>query len=115
MRQPAYTLTAAGREVVLGAIRDVCAYRDWRLAAANVRSTHVHVVVDGSAVPEQMLHDFKAYSSRALNRLESTPRTRWTRHGSTRWLNTPATISAAMHYVLEEQGPSMAVFPATAP
>jgi hypothetical protein len=33
--------------VVLNAIRETCAFRDWTPLAVHVRSTHVHVVVDG--------------------------------------------------------------------
>src|ERR1700733_11316002 len=33
--------------LVLSAIRETCAFRHWTLLAAHVRSTHVHLVVDG--------------------------------------------------------------------
>lgn len=58
------------------------------------------------------MNDFKVYASRSLNRLEldSPNRKRWARHGSTRWLWKPESVSAAINYVLEEQGQPMAVF-----
>ena len=37
-------------------------------------------------------------------------RRRWARHGSTRYLWTSAAVSAAIHYVVREQGDAMAVF-----
>jgi hypothetical protein len=56
--------------------------------------------------------DFKAYASRRLNRmnLDAPNRKRWARHGSTRWLWQPQHVSAAMQYVVIEQGEPMSVF-----
>jgi len=34
---------------------------------------------------------------------------RWARHGSTRWLFAPENVTAAIEYVVREQGDSMAV------
>ena len=58
------------------------------------------------------MSDFKAYASRHLNRmrLDELNRKRWARHGSTRWLWKPQHISAAMQYVVSEQGNPMSVF-----
>jgi REP element-mobilizing transposase RayT len=112
MKQPPFALSESARPIVLDAIIDVCRHRGWRLFAAHVRSTHIHVVVSGDARPERMMCDFKLYASRVLNRLapDAVPRTYWTRHGSTRWINTPAGLQAAVHYVVEAQGPPMALY-----
>ena len=58
------------------------------------------------------MSDFKAYASRRLNRLrlDELNRKRWARHGSTRWLWKPQHVSAAMQYVLAEQGEAMSAF-----
>lgn len=111
MDQPAYQLDAERREVVLKAIREVCAHRGWLLLAAHVRMTHVHVVVDAAAPPEKVMNDFKAYASLALNEagLDRRDRKRWARHGSTRYLRTPEELRAVVHYVVSEQGEAMAV------
>jgi hypothetical protein len=53
--------------LVLSAIRKTCAFRHWTLLAAHIRSTHVHLVVDGSMEASCAIRDFKAYASRALN------------------------------------------------
>ena len=60
------------------------------------------------------MHDFKTYASRRLNRmgLEEPDRKRWARHGSTRWLWKPQHVSAAIQYVVAEQGDAMSVFEA---
>jgi hypothetical protein len=56
--------------------------------------------------------DFKAYASRHLNgmRLDEPKRKRWAHHGSTRWLWKPQYVSAAVQYVVAEQGEAMSVF-----
>src|SRR5262249_2529101 len=35
-----------------------------------MRTNHVHIIVDAEAPPEKIMNDFKAYASRALNRIE---------------------------------------------
>ncbi len=91
-----------------------CVYRGWSLLAAHVRSNHVHTVVEAEAPPERIMNDFKAYASRRLNRmgLEEPGRKRWARHGSTRWLWKPQHVSAAIQYILAEQGETPSAFEA---
>jgi REP element-mobilizing transposase RayT len=112
MDQAPYSLDEVRRHAVLAAIQEVCAHRGWYLLAAHVRATHVHTVVEAEVPPERVMDGFKAYASRCLNRmgLDSRNRKRWTRHGSTRWLWKPQHISAAIQYVVAEQGEAMAVF-----
>jgi REP element-mobilizing transposase RayT len=114
MGQPPYELDHDRRNAVLEAIQQVCSYRDWCLLAAHVRSTHVHAVVEAEVEPEQVMHAFKAYASRRLNGMgmDEPDRKRWARHGSTRWLWKPEHVSAAMQYVVSEQGEAMSVFEA---
>jgi REP element-mobilizing transposase RayT len=112
MDQAPYHLDQVRRNAVLAAIQEVCTHRGWRLLAAHVRTTHVHTVVEAEVPPERIMGDLKSYASRCLNRmgLDNPDRKRWTRHGSTRWLWKPHHISAAVEYVLAEQGEAMAVF-----
>ena len=112
MGQEPYELDAPRRQIVLGAIREVCSYRHWRLLAVHVRARHVHVVVQAAANPERVMNDFKAYASRALNAagLDPSERKRWTRHGSTRYLWTPQRVDECVHYTLHEQGEPMAAY-----
>jgi hypothetical protein len=95
--------------MVLEALREVCIVRDWQLIAAHVRSTHVHCVIGGVEQPNRAVADFKAYASRALNKAEGY-RKRWAREGSTRRLPNPASIDAAVRYVVDGQGEAMAVY-----
>ena len=47
--------------------------------------------------------------------LDGPARKRWVRHGSTRWLWKRENVSAAIRYVVDEQGDPMAVFEAIVP
>jgi REP element-mobilizing transposase RayT len=117
MDQEPYNLDQIRREGVLEGIQEVCGRRGWNLLAAHVRSNHVHTVVEAEAPPERVMHDFKSYASLRLNRmkLDEPGRKRWARHGSTRWLWKPQHVSAAMRYVVGEQGDAMSVFEAHEP
>jgi REP element-mobilizing transposase RayT len=116
MAQPAYHLDDKRRRLVLRALQEVCQYRGWRLLAAHVRTTHLHVVVTADARPEKVMNDFKAYASRALNAagLDLADRMRWSRHGSTRYLNTEDEVATAVDYVLRRQGDPLATYDGTA-
>ena len=112
MDQAPYELDQTRRDAVLEAIQEVCLHRGWGLRAAHVRSNHVHLVADAEVPPERVMSDFKAYASLRLNRmrLDEPNRKRWARHGSTRWLWQPQHVSAAMQYVVAEQGDAMSAF-----
>jgi REP element-mobilizing transposase RayT len=112
MAHSPYHLDRSRRDAVLEAILEVCRYRGWSLLAAHVRSNHVHTVVEAEPPPEQVMNAFKTYASRRLNRmgLDEPNRKRWARHGSTRWLWKPQHVSAAIQYVVAEQGDAMSVF-----
>jgi REP element-mobilizing transposase RayT len=117
MVQLPYDMDRSRRQTVLAALQERCVDRQWNLLAAHARTNHVHIVVDADAPPERVMNDLKSSASRSLNRLglDEPFRRRWARHGSTRWLHQPASISAAIRYVVDEQGDPMAVFEALAP
>jgi len=114
MGQPPYTLDSIRRRVVLAAMKERCLAQLWMLLAAHVRTSHAHLVVEAEAEPERVMNDLKAYASRCLNRagIDEPDRKRWARHGSTRWLWEQESISAAIRYVVDEQGEPMAVYEA---
>jgi len=70
MDQLPYVLDVHRRVTVLGALHEVCLHHGSSLWAAHVRTGHVHAVVDADMRPEKVMHAFKAYASRSLNRLE---------------------------------------------
>ena len=112
MDQPPYSMDRGRRETVLAAILKRCQDNRWALLAAHVRTNHVHIVVDADAKPERIMNELKSYASRCLNQFgfDNPARKRWARHGSTRWLWKPESVSAAVRYVVDQQGDSMAVF-----
>jgi REP element-mobilizing transposase RayT len=116
MTQPPYFLDAIRRRIVLNSVQEVCTCRGWALHAAHVRTNHIHVVITADRKPEHVMNALKAYSSRALNNcaLDRPDRRKWARHGSTRYLWAREAISAAIHYVVREQGEAMAVLESAA-
>ena len=114
MDQTPYSMDRSRREAVLAAILERCSDCHWNLLAAHVRTNHVHIVIDADVRPERIMNDLKSYASRCLNRLllDDPARKRWAKHGSTRWLWKRERVSAAIRYVVDEQGDSMAVFEA---
>lgn len=100
---------AAHRRTIDLAIREVAATRGWDLKALNVRSNHVHAVVDASATPERVMNDFKVWATKRMRaeRVIEPIRTVWSRHGSTIWLWTQRDLEAACAYVLDGPGPDL--------
>jgi hypothetical protein len=109
MRDAPYQMNFDDASLVLGTLREVCAFRNWNLLAAHVRTTHVHVVAGQISDANRAIADFKAYASRSLNMRTGYAR-RWAREGSTRPLRTGEAISAAIRYVAESQGKPIAVY-----
>ena len=113
MTQPPYEMDQTRRKIVRDTIINVCAHRKWTLHALHVRKYHVHVVVTADHSPERVMNDFKSYASRALNEagLDNSDRRRWTRHGSTKYINDNAYLQAAINYTLNKQGEPMERWP----
>jgi REP element-mobilizing transposase RayT len=107
-----YLMDEARRIHVLEAVRQACGKRGWDLLAVHVRQAHVHVVVAAADTPEKVMHALKGYASRRLNEagLDGRDRTRWARHGSTRYLWNRRAVDDAVTYVVDEQGAPMAVY-----
>lgn len=110
MTQAPYVLDEPRRAATLQGVKEACSRRGWILLAAHVRPSHVHAVIDADRNPEQVMSALKAYASRALNESgwDAPGTRRWARHGSTRYLWTPTEITAAVHYVVNNQGKMMA-------
>jgi len=104
-------LDAERRYVVDTTILEVCAHRGWRLRALHVRSTHLHAVVSATPAPERIMNDFKACATRRMREagVLSKDNDPWSRHGSTRYLNTENSFARAVQYVLYEQGEHLEV------
>lgn len=101
-------LAEPARIIVSDTIHRHCELRHWRLLALNVRTNHVHIVVDCSrrpCSPERAMDQFKAWCTRRLREagLAGAAAPVWVEHGSTRWINTEESLAKAIHYVLHEQ------------
>jgi len=106
VKQTAILLDDNQREVVRGAIAEVCKYRGYDLKAINVTTNHAHAVVSAQSKPEPIINAFKSYSTRKLREagllgVEMRP---WARGRSRRYLWKPRHVSRAIDYVLYEQG-----------
>ncbi len=68
-------LTREQAVVVMDQFRETATHRGWQLLAASVMANHVHLVagVVGDPEPERVLHSFKSYASRALNKRWQRP------------------------------------------
>ncbi len=109
LKHDAVVLDACRRSVVDRTIREVAEHRGWRIHALNVRTTHVHAVLSAPVSPERVMNDLKSWCTRrmveagVLNKGVKA----WARHGSTRWLDTPASLRGAIDYVANGQGPAL--------
>ena len=112
MIEPAFQLNRhQDRRAVRDAIVELCAEKEWWLAALHVRITHLHMVVDADAAPERILQACKAYASRTLKGVHEVPRHKyWTRSGDIRRLHAGRALASAIHYVLDGQGTRMEVY-----
>lgn len=99
-------LDDAMRQAVDAAIREHCALKGWRVHALNVRTNHVHGVLNAPGVRgERVLNEIKAWATRALRtrKLVAYDQPVWTRRGSIVVLDNEAGFCAAVKYVLHGQ------------
>jgi REP element-mobilizing transposase RayT len=115
MTQPATLLTAEQAGVVAEQFRETAAYRRWPLHAIAVMADHVHLVVDApdAITSAKLLTDFKAYSTRRLDRDfgGGMKRRWWTERGSTRALKHADAVAAAVAYVKNQHEPLVVWLP----
>ncbi len=109
-RCAAFVLDAAQRGIVDRTIREVCRFRNWDLFELNVRTNHVHVVVNSPSAPERIMNDLKTYATRRMREAGALAagQIAWTRHGSTRYLWDERSVALACEYVREGQGVDLA-------
>ena len=91
---------------LLDQFHETAAYRCWVLHAVAAMADHAHIVVEALSEidPSDLLADFKAYGSRALNRRWGKPAsgTWWTEGGSKRKKATAEAIEEAIGYVRDQ-------------
>ncbi|MBP6213687.1 MAG: transposase [Pyrinomonadaceae bacterium] len=111
--RPPVRLNAAMRASVEKAIRDTCLKRGWHLIAINIRTNHVHVVVEiGAKSSKSVLIALKANATRQLRSdgLWCSDETPWADKGSKRNLWNENSVWEACNYVNNEQGDKLPDF-----
>ncbi len=107
LKHPVLTLDSASRALVDSIIRRHCDIRGWRLHAVNVRTNHVHVVVncDAAVTPADAMDQFKAWGTRRLREGGHVPIDHpvWTEGGSKQWINVQDGLTNVIDYVLNQQ------------
>ncbi|QDT63961.1 transposase [Calycomorphotria hydatis] len=97
-------LTQMQRQVVEDTIRQHAEFKNWTILALNVRTNHVHVIVDFPGVaPETIRQQLKQWATRALLQTESERTNWWTELGSCRYINREDDLEAAIKYVNDFQ------------
>jgi REP element-mobilizing transposase RayT len=109
MLGPPIRLTLDQAKTITTQFQETAAYRDWLLLASAVMANHIHIIigVPGDPDPEKILHSFKSYASRILNRGWSRPvnGTWWTESGSKRKLPNQEAVLEAVNYVRNQEYP----------
>ncbi|NNE65665.1 MAG: hypothetical protein HKN33_03790 [Pyrinomonadaceae bacterium] len=103
-------LTKRMRKAVIDSIEDTCKKRGWHLIAKNVRTNHVHSVINiGGTKPGLALNALKANATRVLRERGLWPHEHspWVSKGSKRPLWTEQDVDEAVDYVINGQGPNL--------
>jgi len=103
MKYATVFLDAAKRKIVLKTVVEHCKIKEWKLWAVHIQSNHVHVIVSAAVPVERVMTQLKAWATRKLRDSGfDVPRV-WTKHGSTRYLNTPGILQQKIRYIIYEQ------------
>lgn len=109
LKCPPIRLLLDQAEALLVQFQETADCRRRQLLAVGIMANHLHLVVGvpGDPKPADILRDFKAYGSRALNRRWTKPKsdTWWTDSGSKRKLPDEQAVLAAVKYVIEQEYP----------
>ncbi|MBV9158565.1 MAG: transposase [Acidobacteriaceae bacterium] len=107
MVEPGFTLDPEDRALVLKSIIETCSHRAWHLFGVHVRTNHVHAVLQTDVPVERALNYLKARATFVLKTRHSGRQRFWTKHGSTRYLWSRASVADALDYVMNQQGSPM--------
>ncbi|MFG0305603.1 MAG: transposase [Phycisphaerales bacterium JB040] len=105
LKHPPIRFRNGQRSAVQTALEEHCAFRSWNVHALNVRTNHVHLVVSASIPPERVMTECKGRATRVLRErgLIGASAKVWTRHGSTRYLNSTESVDGSVRYVRDGQ------------
>jgi REP element-mobilizing transposase RayT len=103
MNEPAVRLSLSQRELVDKTIREHAKLKHWCLLACNVRTNHVHLVIEASLSGWEVMKQFKSWANRRLRETEPERNRWWTGRGYVRYLEDDDAIEKAVGYTLEGQ------------
>jgi len=106
MTRPPVGLNAKRRAAAEEGVKQACEKRKWALHAVNARTNHVHAVVTASCNSKKVRSALKAYATKVMRESgcwleEYSP---WSYGGGRSPLWTQKELSAAIAYVLYDQG-----------
>src|SRR5579872_2833476 len=112
LTQSPVNLTRDLAEALIIQFQETARYRNRTIDAIAIMPDHVHLITgtSGDPNPDKMLIDWKAYGSRALNkvagRAQTTPQPKWWAvGGSKRILRSIAERLRAIRYVRDQENP----------
>jgi len=98
MKEPLLTLSNSQREICDATIRAHCERRTWSILALNVRTNHVHIVVEADVSGWEVMKQLKSWCTRKLKEADE-PRSRWwPRRGYVRYLEDVEAAENAIRY-----------------
>jgi REP element-mobilizing transposase RayT len=106
LKRPPVRLNRRQREAATEGIREICKKRNWGLWAVNVRTNHAHSVVTADCDSKKVRSALKAYATKLMRERGywPSPDSPWAAKGSRRKLFTEAELTAAIDYVMYDQG-----------
>ena len=109
MNHPPVRLNAKRRAATEKGVKDACQKRGWTLWAVNARTNHVQAVVTANCNSKKVRSALKAYATKAMRETvcwqgDQSP---WSYGGSRISLWTQKALSAAIDYVVYDQGPPL--------
>lgn len=112
-KSPPYLLDPPRRQRILDTILAHCSKRNWLPLALHVRATHIHLILETTDDPSRVIGELKSACTKTLRAANlAGPRDRiWADNRNIRNLNTPESLTRAIDYVLNGQGPPMQIFP----
>ena len=110
LKQAPLTFSAPQRAAIKRGIERTCEHRGWNIIGLNVRTNHVHVLVEAPETPERVMNVIKSWATREMVARNALPRgvKAWSRHGSTKYLWTDEQVTLAYDYVVHGQGDPLA-------
>ena len=106
LKRPPVRLNRRQRKAATEGIQEICKKRNWGLWAVNTRTNHVHVVVTADCDSKKVRSTLKAHATKQMRERGCWPypESPWADKGSRKKLFTEAELSAAIDYVMYDQG-----------